>query len=362
MKKDYYTILGIEDKKASADDIKKVYRKLALQYHPDKNPGNKEAEEKFKEINEAYSVLSDETKRKNYDNGHSDDYTNLNDFFNRHNNFNPFKTRNNKPRDPFTPSRGDDIQYELAISLEESISGCTKDITLEIWKECPECKGTGLTDKSEKVACNVCGGSGMHTKQAGNMYFQTMCPACEGTGIKVTNTCAAGCDHGRVRGQRIYTVTIKPHSITGSYFCLNNVGNMGKYKGDSGSIYVIIRVQEHEFFKKNGDDYFCTIRLPLRTFIEGGIYKIPSFTENKYIELSIPKNIRNGAMLKLSNMGINTAHLYVKLMVEVPTNLTDWQKELLEEFERSQIPENYPEINKINSTLEDFKNKVWKKE
>lgn len=363
MKKDYYNILGLENKQVSEEEIKKAYRKLALQYHPDKNPGNKEAEEKFKEINEAYSVLSDTDKRHQYDNGGDENSFHFNEdlhnFFKRHANFNPFGAQQQQ-RDPYAPENGSDIQHLLNITLEESIAGCTKDITLEILKECPDCNGTGQTDKSEKKACTVCNGSGVHTRRQGNMFFQSTCPACQGIGTTLSNPCPACRGTSQIRGERIYTVTIKPNSMTGNYFILRNVGNAGKYKGQAGNIIVIVQVLEHEFFKKQGNDYFCTIRLPLRTFVEGGTYKIPSFTENKYIELAIPPNIRNGAILKLSGKGINGSDLYVKVMVEVPVNLTQWQKELLEEFERSQTDNNHPESKKIEATLEDFKNKIWK--
>lgn len=361
MKKDYYNILGLENKQASEDEIKKAYRKLALQYHPDTNSGNKEAEEKFKEINEAYSVLSDSNKRQAYDNGGDDNLNiNLEEFLRRNNPFWRPDQATSHRRDPYAPENGSDIQYGLPITLEESIAGCTKDITLEILKECPDCNGTGKTDKSEKKTCNVCGGSGLHTRRQGNMFFQSTCPACQGVGTTLSNPCPTCRGTSQIRGERIYTVTIKPNSMTGNYFILHNVGNAGKYKGQPGNIVVIIQILEHEFFKKNANDYFCTIRLPLRTFVEGGTYKIPSFTENKYIELAIPPNIKNGAILKLSGKGINGSDLYVKVMVEVPVNLTQWQKELLEEFERSQTDDNHPESKKIEAILEDFKNKIWK--
>ncbi|MCF8000323.1 MAG: molecular chaperone DnaJ [Halanaerobiales bacterium] len=348
-KKDYYDILGVS-KDASQKEIKKAYRKLAKKYHPDTNDGDEKSSEKFKEISEAYEILSDPEKRKRYDQyGHSgigEDDFNFDDF--ARGGFGGFEDifdmffgggRGGRSRRR-GPQRGRDLQYKLQISFEEAAFGAEKQITIPRTEVCPECDGSGAESSSDVKTCPKCNGQGQIrvTQQTpfGRFAQTKTCDRCGGSGEIVKNPCSNCNGTGKVQRRRQLTINIPAGVNDGSKLRMAGEGEAGEKGAASGDLYIIIQVQEHEIFDRKGDNVYCEIPINFVQATLGDEIKVPTL-EGK-VKFNIPQGTQPGTTFRLKNKGIT--HLnrsgkgdqYIKTKVVIPKNLNKEQKELLEEF------------------------------
>jgi molecular chaperone DnaJ len=356
-KRDYYEVLGVE-KSASDADIKSAFRKMAKKYHPDLNPGDKEAEAKFKEINEAYEVLSDSQKRAQYDQfGHAAfDPTmgggaggyggGFNGFggFDVEDIFGSFfggGARSQQRRNG--PERGADLQYDLTITFEEAAFGCKKEFSIIRNENCQTCGGTGAKPGTERKTCPRCDGTGqIRTTQntfMGSFTSVSPCPECKGEGTIVSDPCPACKGKGRANRSRNISVNIPAGIDNGQTISLRGEGEPGRRGGPSGDLYVNIRVKPHKLFVRKGSDLFCEMSVSFATAALGGEIMIPT------LEGEIPYNLSAGTQpgdnLRLAGKGIprlrqsSRGDLNVRVKIEVPRKLNERQRELLKEFEEA---------------------------
>lgn len=351
-KRDYYEILGIT-KSASGDEIKKSYRKLAMKYHPDRNPGNKEAEDKFKEATEAYEVLKDEQKRSAYDNyghqafGQQGGFGNqgggfegfdFNDIFSNFSDiFGDFGGSRNSKRS--SSQRGSDVRYNLEISLEEAFRGISEKIKFTIPSSCDSCHGSGSEDNSKPTQCNTCKGSGKVRVQQGFFIVERTCTTCSGTGQIIKNPCKKCNGSGRVNREKNLSVKIPAGIEDGNRIRLAGEGEAGIRGGTSGDLYVYISIRKNEFFTRKSDDIYFDIPLKFTTAALGGNIEIPTIDGNK-ANLKIPEGCQNGDVLRLKSKGMSIINsggrrgdMYVKVNIETPVKLSVREKELLQELD-----------------------------
>lgn len=360
-KEDYYELLGVE-KNASEEDLKKAYRKKAVQYHPDKNPGNKEAEEMFKKVSEAYEVLKDPQKRAAYDRfGHA-----------------AFQQGGAGPRpgggggmgggfhDPFDIFRevfgggggggggagifeeffggggrdsgrdGADLRYDLEITLEEAAKGVEKEISFRRAVACERCNGSGAEPGSKRVTCPTCRGAGQIRRSGGIITFTQTCPTCGGAGTKVEKACTACRGEGRVAKTTKLNVRVPAGVDTGSRLRSVGSGEAGLAGGSPGDLYIVISVAEHEIFERQGDDLFCEIPIKFTLATLGGTIEVPTLSGRA--SLKIPAGTQSGTTFRLKGKGMTNLRSgghgdqLVRVHVEVPTSLTPEQRKKLEEF------------------------------
>lgn len=339
--KDYYEILGVS-RDASETDIKKAFRQLALKYHPDRNPEDKDAEEKFKEINEAYSCLSDPEKRANYDRfgiaegvgvgfgpfetGFGDIFEDIfGDFFGTF-------TGRRRPR----PTKGNDLRYDLDITLMEAAFGTEKTIEIPKWESCIECHGTGSAPGRGPATCPNCKGAGQVRFQQGFFSISKTCGKCDGRGRIITDPCKACKGQGNVKKFKSINVKIPAGVDTGSRLRITNEGEMGLHGGPPGDLYIILNVEEHSFFKREGNDLYCEVPLSFTQAALGAEIEVPTLDGTSKIK--IPPGTPSGRIFYLKGKGIQRLGGYgkgdqiVKVYIDVPKKLTSRQKELLEEF------------------------------
>ena len=360
-KRDYYEVLGV-DKNADEATIKKAYRTLAKKYHPDMNPGDKEAEAKFKEVNEAYDVLSDPDKKAKYDQyGHAAfdpsagagaGFGGFGDFggFDINDIFSSFfggasggSTRRNGP------VRGDDITVRLTISFEESVFGCKKEVSYNKIQKCADCSGTGAAKGSSPKTCSACGGSGQVRVQQrtpfGIMQTQKTCDACHGTGKIIENKCPNCRGTGFVRVPKKLEVNIPAGIDDGQQLSLRYQGSDGMNGGNAGDLYIIISVRPHSVFERDGDDLYCEVPITYAEATLGAEIEIPTLEGS--MKYTIPEGTQTGTVFTLRNKGVTRVNskvrgnLYITVVVEVPKNLTSEQKNLLEKFAASCGESNY---------------------
>ena len=354
-KRDYYEILIVE-KMASGEEIKKSYRKLAVKFHPDKNPGDKTAEEKFKELSEAYEILSDPQKRALYDqHGHAAFDRRAGGFGRNaggggfHDPFDIFREVfgggggtifddlfGGGRSDPTQAQRGEDLRYDMELSFEEAAHGCEKEITVTKPERCDVCNGSGAEAGSKVKTCPTCSGRGQVISSRGIFSIAQTCPACQGAGRVIEKPCKA-C-HGAGRRDRPSKIKLKiPGGVdTGSR--LRSVGNgqAGLRGGPSGDLYVILHVKPHEIFQRDGDDLLCEVPVGFVQAALGTDIEVP--TLDGKAEIKIPAGTQPGTMFRLKGKGVKNVQgyghgdLHVRVMVEVPTHLTSAQKAKLEEF------------------------------
>jgi molecular chaperone DnaJ len=352
-KRDYYEVLLVE-RMASTEEIKKSYRKLAVKFHPDKNPGDKAAEEKFKELGEAYEILSDPQKRALYDqHGHAAFDRRAAGGFARggggfHDPFDIFREVfggggnifddlfGGGRSDPTAPQRGEDLRYDMEITFEEAAHGVEKEITVTKPERCEVCDGSGAEAGSRVKACPTCGGRGQVISSRGIFSIAQTCPACQGAGRVIEKPCKT-C-HGSGRRDRPSKIKLKiPGGVdTGSR--LRSVGNgqAGLRGGPSGDLYVILHVKPHEIFQRDGDDLLCEVPVGFVQAALGTDIEVPTLTGKA--EIKIPAGTQPGTMFRLKGKGVKNVQgyghgdLHVRVLVEVPTHLTSAQKAKLEEF------------------------------
>ncbi|MBI2251853.1 MAG: molecular chaperone DnaJ [Armatimonadetes bacterium] len=345
-KKDYYDVLGI-NRNVSQDEIKLAYRKLARLYHPDIAENKTEAEHKFKEINEAYAVLSDSEKRAVYDQyGHAglkgeagfdfdfSDFGGLSDIFDMFFDFGRSTETRSRSR------RGADLRYDLEITLEEAYQGIEKEIVLDVLEECEHCEGKGYPKGSKSVTCSVCSGSGQEkTVQYtpfGQIVRTHICQKCSGMGIILTQTCSHCKAKGRVYKKKKIKVTIPAGIDHGSKIRLSGEGEAGEKGGSSGDLYIFIYIKPHEIFQRKGNDIFSLEEIDFTQAALGD--EIETLTLDGKTKLKIPSGTQNGANFKIKGKGMpslrghSRGDQYVNIIVKVPTKLSEKQKQLLKEF------------------------------
>jgi molecular chaperone DnaJ len=355
-KRDYYEILAIP-RGANDQEIKSAYRKLALKFHPDRNPGDKQAEEKFKEAAEAYAVLADPQKRAAYDRyGHAgvgagagagfdptifadfnDIFGNLGDFFGFGDLFGGGRRRGG-------PQRGADLRYDLEISFEESARGSETTIQIPREESCQTCQGTGAAAGSSPEVCSQCRGRGQLRFQQGFLTIARPCHVCNGTGRVITRPCTDCRGAGRVTQDRRITVKIPAGIANGQRLRLYAEGEHGGPGGPPGDLYVVVHVQDHPFFQRDGDDLYCEAPINLPTLALGGAVAIPTLIDGEET-LTIPAGTQAGARFKLRNKGMpnvsgrGKGDLFVIVRPVVPKKLTKEQKRLFEQLARTMEPE-----------------------
>ena len=353
-KHDYYELLGVA-KDASAEDLKKAYRKLAMQHHPDKNQGNKESEHKFKEISEAYEVLRDEQKRAAYDrHGHAAFEQGgggagagfegfhfgggFGDIFEEM--FGEIlggggARRGGGPQGG--SPRGADLRYDLDITLEEAFAGVEKKINVVSGISCEACQGQGAAAGTAPVTCSMCGGHGQVRAQQGFFTIQRPCPTCHGAGRVIKDPCKNCLGTGRTRQERMLAVTIPPGVEDGTRIRLAGEGEAGVRGGGRGDLYVILTVAAHPLFQREGANLLCRVPIPMTLAALGGVIEVPVI-DGTMTELKVEAGIQSGHQARLRHKGMSVLRshgrgdLYVELTVETPAHLNKRQKELLEEF------------------------------
>jgi molecular chaperone DnaJ len=357
-KKDYYELLGVE-RSASVDEIKKAYRKLAIKYHPDKNPGNKSAEEKFKEVAEAYSVLSDQQKRTQYDRfGHAtpgsggfggfdfgggvDISEALRQFMEQGFGFGDIFGSGSRSRRSGS-RRGSDLQVRLKLTLEEIASGVTKKIKVKKHVACEECRGSGSAKHSRTVSCPACHGSGEIRQVSQSIFGQmvnvTTCHRCQGRGQIIENPCPVCRGEGRVSGSKTIDVNVPAGVTSGNYIPLSGEGNIGLHGAPAGDLVVYIEEIAHDIFKRHEDDIYMLLPISFPQAALGATVEIPTLTGRA--KLTIPAGTQSGKILRLRGKGI--PHLrgagmgdqLVQVQVYVPTKLTASERQALEELNQS---------------------------
>jgi molecular chaperone DnaJ len=356
-KKDYYELLGVA-RNISADEIKKAYRKLAMKYHPDRNPGDKKAEARFKEVSEAYEVLSDAQKRQQYDQyGHdglksafgpggfdfSRDFTHVDDLqdilgsiFGGGGGGIFEEILGGRRRSRTGPQRGSDLRFDLEIDLEESAFGSEREITLPMTDECNACHGAGIAPGSRKESCRHCGGRGDVIAGGGIFQIRQTCPVCGGAGEVVTDPCRECQGAGRIKSRKRLTLRIPKGVETGSRLRLSGKGEGGGRGGPAGDLYVVIHVADHDLFERRGDDLYCEMPIPLDIAVMGGEVEVP--TLDGYAKVSIDAGTETGKILRLRGKGIpnidghSRGDLHLRLIPEVPSYLNARQKKALREF------------------------------
>ncbi len=350
-KRDYYEVLGVE-RQATEQQIKSAYRKLALKYHPDRNPGDKKAEEAFKEAAEAYAILADRDKRAAYDRfGHagvsgaaagagfdptifadfSDIFSGLGDVFGFGDIFGQRRRRGG-------PQRGSDLRYDLEISFDESAAGTETTIQIPREETCETCNGSGAAAGTSPETCTQCRGTGQLRYQQGFLTVARPCPNCRGTGKTISKPCQTCRGAGRVGRERKLTVKIPAGIATGQRLRLYGEGEHGSAGGPPGDLYVVVHVQEHPFFHREEDDLYCEMPISYPMLALGGRIKVP--TLNGREEVEIPSGTQPGARFKLRGKGMphvggrGHGDLHVIARVAVPKKLSKEQRRLLEELGR----------------------------
>ncbi len=349
-KRDFYEILGVA-KNASDDEIKKAYRKLAMKFHPDRNPDSKQAEEKFKEAKEAYEMLSDPQKREAYDRfghagvdpnmgagagaggfggagGFSDAFGDIfGDIFG-----------SGRARGGAQVYRGADLRYNLDISLEQAANGFDTTIRVPSWDECDTCHGSGAKPGTSPTTCGTCGGHGQVRMQQGFFSIQQTCPKCHGTGRVIPDPCTTCSGSGRIKRNKTLEVKIPAGIDDGMRIRSTGNGEPGMNGGPPGDLYVEIHIKPHSVFQRDGDDLHCEMPISFARAALGGEIEVPTLSGK--VSFTVPEGTQTGKTFRLRGKGIKGVRsgfpgdLFCHVLVETPVKLTDKQKELLQEFEQ----------------------------
>jgi len=345
---DYYETLSLS-RNVSGGEIKKAYRKLAMKYHPDRNPDNSDAEEQFKRCTEAYEVLSDEQKRKIYDaygydglknsgyNGPSnaeDIFSGFGDIFGDLFGFGG-GSRTRARRDG--PANGNDLRYDVEINFMEAVHGVSKEVELTRRDTCWTCEGSGSRPGYKKEVCSSCNGRGQVIRSQGFFQVSSTCPQCQGEGEIVTHPCSDCNGSGLVEKTKKVALKIPAGVDTGARMRLRGEGEGGRRGGAAGDLYVVVHVEEHEFFKRDGNTIYCRLPIPMVKAALGGSVEVPTIHGKKKVDISAGS--QSGEQLTLRNEGVRSlrgsgkGHMVVELQVLTPTKLCEEQKEVLKEFD-----------------------------
>ena len=344
-KRDFYETLGVS-RQASAEDLKKAYRKLAMKYHPDRNPDDKSAEHKFKEAKEAYEILSDPQKRAAYDQyghaaveggmgGRPGGGAGFDDIFDIFGDI--FGGRRGGGQGGNMGQRGADLRYNLELSLEEAVTGKTIQIKVPTYSTCEICHGSGAKPGSTPTSCPTCGGVGQVRMQQGFFTIQQTCPSCHGQGKVISEPCNHCHGQGRVKQTKTLSVKIPAGVDTGDRIRLAGEGEAGTNGGPTGDLYVQVHVREHAIFKREDENLYCEIPISFITAALGGELEVPTLEGR--VKLKIPAETQTGKLFRLRGKGMTIPRssargdLLCRVIVETPVNLSAKQKEMLEQFE-----------------------------
>ena len=378
-KQDYYELLGVA-RSAGPDDLKKAYRKLAMQHHPDRNPGDKSAEQRFKDINEAYDVLKDDQKRAAYDRfGHAAfesggpggprpggfDFnfgTGFADIFDE-----MFGEFMGGRRGRGNAGRGADLRYNLEITLEEAFAGKSATLRVPSAVPCEACHGSGSEGGTAPAVCPSCGGAGKVRAQQGFFTIERTCVTCGGAGRVIKDPCRTCGGGGRVRKEKTLQVTIPPGVEDGTRIRLAGEGEVGMRGAPSGDLYIFLALQPHRLFQREGADIFCKVPVPVTLAALGGNLEVPTIDGGK-AKVSVPAGTQAGAQFRLRGKGMSVLRsaqrgdMFVQVQVETPVNLSKRQRELLEEFARAggeevTSPESHGFFARVREFFEEHLNK-----
>ena len=345
-KRDYYEVLGV-DKNANEADIKKAYRRVAMKYHPDRNPDDPQADAKFKEASEAYEILATQEKRAAYDQyGHAGVDPSMggggggfgggsfSDIFG-----DVFGDIFGGGGNRGGPQRGSDLRYTLDISLEDAVKGTTVEIRVPSLSSCDLCGGSGAKKGSQPTTCSTCGGAGQVRMQQGFFQVQQTCPNCRGRGKTISNPCSACRGQGRVEKSKTLSVKVPPGVDTGDRIRLSGEGEAGPESGPAGDLFVQMSVKEHTLFERDGKHLYCEVPISFADAALGGELEVP--TLDGRVKLKIPAETQTGKLFRLRGKGVKpvrgggTGDLLCRSVVETPINLTKRQREILEELKIS---------------------------
>ncbi|MBU3730185.1 MAG: molecular chaperone DnaJ [Beijerinckiaceae bacterium] len=368
-KRDFYEVLGVQ-RTATEADIKVSFRKLAMKFHPDRNPGDEEAEIKFKEINEAYQILMDPQQRAAYDrHGHAafeqggrggfgDGFaSSMADIF--EDLFGDIAGRQRGGRASGGRERGSDLRYNLEISLEEAFAGKTADLKIPTAMSCDDCTGTGAKAGSKAKTCSTCGGHGRVRAQQGFFAIERTCMACQGRGETIENPCPTCRGDGRVLKERNLSVNIPAGVEDGTRIRLAGEGEGGLRGGPSGDLYIFLSVKPHALFQRDGADLFCRVPISMASAALGADIKVPSL-DGEEAEIVIPEGTQTGKQFPIKGRGMtilrskNRGDLYIQVVVETPRNLNARQRELLREFLAESSDDTQPESEGFFGKVRDF--------
>jgi molecular chaperone DnaJ len=360
-KRDYYEILETS-RGASDEDIKKAYRKQAMKFHPDKNPGDKQAEDRFKEASEAYEVLRDKDKRQIYDqygheglkntgfdgfNGFNDIFSSFGDIFEDFFGFNGGRSGKTRAR------KGKDLRYDTELTLEEAFSGKEENVSFQKLVSCEACQGTGVHPGSEVKRCGACKGSGTIISSQGFFRIKTTCPNCNGQGNIITKPCSECKGGGKVRTKKDINFKIPAGVDNGSQLRLRGEGETGENGGPAGDLFIVIHVKEHSLFSREGDNLFCEIPVSFVQATLGDRISIPIIGQEELKEVKVPQGTQPGDVITLSGQGMPSLNrrqrgdLHIKISVRIPKKLNARQRELLEEFAKAEETRSSNIIGKI---------------
>jgi molecular chaperone DnaJ len=373
-KRDFYDVLGVQ-KGSSGDELKKAYRKLAMKYHPDRNPGDEKAEHNFKELNESYEVLKDEQKRAAYDQyGHAAFEQSggprggggfgggFSDIFDEM--FGDVMGGRRGGGRGRAQARGQDVRFNMDVSLEDAYHGKKATITIPSSASCGSCKGTGGKDGASPDTCGTCGGDGKVRSQQGFFTVERACPSCGGAGRVIKDPCRECRGAGRVRKDKTLEVTIPPGVEDGTRIRLSGEGETGMNGAPAGDLYIFLSVTPHRLFQRDGSNLYMRAPISMTAAALGGDIEVPTIEGGK-VRVSIPKGCQNGHQFRLRGKGMNVLRstargdMLLETSVEVPVNLTSKQKELLRAFEEESdektfSPEAHGFLNKVKTFFEDF--------
>ncbi len=378
MARDFYDILGVE-RGAGADELKSAYRKLAMQYHPDRNPGDEEAERKFKEVNQAYDILKDDEKRAAYDrfgeaafDGSTGgrggaagfDFSNFSDIFDDL--FGDFggARRGGGAGAGARPNRGADLRYNLEIALEDAFRGKQQNVQVTTSVSCGDCDGSGAEKGSKPESCNVCHGAGKVRMQQGFFTIERTCHACGGAGQVITNPCKSCAGSGLVSKDKTLAVNIPAGVEDGTRIRLAGEGEGGMRGGPPGDLYIFVSVKPHPIFKRDGANIHCRVPIKMTTGALGGQVDVPTLDGSK-ARVNIPAGTQSGDQFRLRGKGMSIMRsssrgdMYVHAVVETPRSLSKKQKDLLKEFDQQANAKTSPEsesfFSKVKELWDDLK-------
>ena len=372
-KRDFYDVLGV-GRDASADELKKAYRNLAKKYHPDQNQGDKEAEQRFKELTEAYDALKDDQSRAAYDQfGHAafdggmggrgggrggfGGGASMSDIFDDL--FGEFMGGRRGGRGDGGRMRGHDLRYNMEIDLEEAFEGKKAQIRVPSSVACEACTGTGAAPGSSPITCTTCQGHGKVRASQGFFTIERTCPTCHGRGQTIDKPCTACHGQGRVEKERTLSVNIPAGVEDGTRIRLAGEGEAGMRGGPAGDLYIFLSVRPHRLFERDGADLFCRVPISMATAALGGEIEVPTLG-GKRVKVKVPEGAQTGRQFRLKGKGMPVVNsreagdLYIQITVETPVHLTRKQKELLREFETSSSDSNSPESSGFFARVKEF--------